>query len=126
MADCATCPHHSEILSAVKVLETKFEAQKELLNARFLANEHNKMLAKEDMERRLEDMNEFRSQLSTQANTFATRPELKAEAEKLDLKLAPLLRQASMHEGASHWSNHIITVMIAAAVMLFIHFVFKI
>ena len=126
MADCATCPHHSEILSAVKVLETKFEAQKELLNARFLANEHDKMLAKEDMERRLEDMNEFRSQLSTQAATFATRAELKTEAEKLDLKLAPLITNSSFRSGSTHWSNYILAALITAAVMLFVHFVFKI
>ena len=109
MAECEAC-------SGLRVLEARVEAHREIVDVKLAANDRDKQFAKEDMERRLKDMNEFRAQLTQQANMFATRAELKGEAEKLDLKLAPLLSASAVRQGATRWSDHIITVLIAAAV----------
>jgi lipid II:glycine glycyltransferase (peptidoglycan interpeptide bridge formation enzyme) len=111
MTEFHHCPNHSGIEARIDSLCTKLtlitEGQEKAL-----------IMATRDMDRRLEDMNQFRAQLTHQANTFATRIELKAEAEKLDLKLAPLLSQQNFREGSMKWTDHILTVIIAAAVML--------
>ena len=111
MTDCDNCPRHSGIEARIDSLCNKLtlitEGQEKAL-----------IMATRDMDRRLEDMNQFRAQLTNQANTFATRIELKAEAEKLDLKLAPLLSMSTYREGSMKWTDHILTVLIAAAVML--------
>jgi hypothetical protein len=118
MTEFHTCAHHSGIEAELKKLCLLIEERKELANIRINQIREEVVLARTDMERRLDDMNEFRSQLTNQASTFATRHELKAEAEKLDLKLAPLLSQQNFREGSMKWTDHILTVIIAAAVML--------
>jgi hypothetical protein len=117
--------HYKEVDLQITAVCLKMDERKEQVNIKFDAINKEITLAKEDMERRLSEMNQFRAQLSAQAGTFATRHELKVEAEKLDLKLGPLLNQANFRSGSKHWSDHILTVLIATAVMLFVHFVFK-
>ena len=126
MVDCTTCPDHVDVIAELKVLKVKVDANREISDVKFASNEKDKQFAKEDMERRLLDMNQFRTQLSNQANTFATRAELKTEAEKLDLKLAPLITNSSFRLGSTHWSNYILAALITAAIMLFVHFAFKV
>jgi len=130
------CPFHSGLEAKIEANKNevdlritavclKMDERKEQVNIKFDALNKEIVLAKEDMDRRLGEMNQFRSQLSNQAATFATGHELKTEAEKLDLKLSPLLNSVNYRAGSTHWSNHIITVLIALAVMYFVHFVFK-
>ncbi|MBV6343791.1 hypothetical protein, partial [Candidatus Magnetobacterium casense] len=87
------CPHHSGIETALKAICQK-------MDIRFDAQDKALEKATQEMDRRLEGMNEFRRQLDMQAGTFATRTELKAEADKLELRLAPLLRMGAIREGS--------------------------
>ena len=130
------CPFHSglevkieanknEVDLRITAVCLKMDERKEQVNIKFDALNKEIVMAKEDMDRRLGEMNQFRSQLSNQAATFATRHELKTEAEKLDLKLNPLLSLVNFRAGSKHWSDHIITVLIAMAVMLVTHYLFK-
>ena len=118
MTDCATCTHHSGIEAELRKLCLLMEERKELVNVQLRQIEQGVMLAKEEMDRRLEEMNQFRAQLTSQAGTFATRVELKSEAEKLDLKLVPLVRASLTREGASRWSDYLIMALISGAIVL--------
>ena len=136
MADCATCPKQEWIeaelksLSAlinekeshvggeVKKLCLLLEERKDLMNVRFNQMKEEVVLARSDMERRLEGMNEFRAQLTNQATLFATRAELKTEAEKLDLKLVPLLKSSLTREGSSRVIDYLVMAIIAGAIAL--------
>jgi hypothetical protein len=135
MTDCETCPHHSGIEAELKAIvelinekETRvggevkklcllLEERKELTNVRINQMKEEVVLARADMERRLEGMNEFRAQLTSQATLFATRAELKTEAEKLDLKLVPLVKASLTSEGASRWSDYLIMALISGAIV---------
>lgn len=107
----ADCPFHSGIETALKAICSK-------MDLRFEAQDKALEQATRDMDRRLAGMDEFRRQLDAQANTFATRMELKAEADKLDLKLSPLLRMGAIREGASRWSDYLIMALISGAIVL--------
>ena len=115
MAD--TCPHHSGVEAELKKLCMLMEERKELVNVQIRQVEHSVVLAKVEMDRRLESMNEFRTQLTNQANLFATRAELRSEAEKLDLKLGPLVRASLTREGSSRWSDYLIMALISGAIV---------
>jgi hypothetical protein len=117
MADCATCPHHSGLEADIKKVCALLEERKELMNVRINQVEKDVVLAKQEMDRRLEEMNQFRAQLTTQAGTFATRGELKGEAEKLDLKLVPLVKASLTREGANRWSDYLIMALISGAIV---------
>ena len=105
------CPHHSGI-------EAKVEALCKKIDIRFSAQEKALEQATRDMDRRLEGMNEFRRQLDNQAGTFATRVELRAEVDKLELKLTPLVRMGAIREGSSRWSDYLIMAGISATIVL--------
>ena len=92
------CPHHSGLEASVKSLCAK-------MNLRFEANEKQIELAKEDMERRLEGMNEFRAQLTAQANTFLSRPEAQLQIEKLITRIVLLEKGINFREGTRHWTG---------------------
>jgi hypothetical protein len=59
----------------VLVLEAEVKNLREILDIRIMALDTATSLAKESMERRLESMNEFRTQLKDQSFTFVTRRE---------------------------------------------------
>jgi uncharacterized Zn finger protein (UPF0148 family) len=59
---CPTCHDHVEVIAELKVLNVKVAANKEISDVKFASNEKDKQFAKEDMERRLEDMNQFRTE----------------------------------------------------------------
>ena len=113
----ADCPHHSGIEAELRKLCLLIEERKELMNVRINQVEKDVVLAKQEMDRRLEEMNQFRAQLTTQAGTFATRGELKGEAEKLDLKLVPLVRASLTREGSSRWSEYLVIALISGAIV---------
>ena len=105
------CPFHSgveaELRAVCQKMNLLFEAQNKALEE-----------ATRNMDRRLEGMNEFRRQLDNQAGTFATRVELKAEVDKLELKLTPLVRMGAIREGSSRWSDYLIMAGISATIVL--------
>ena len=105
------CPHHSGIESELKALCAK-------MNLRFESNEKQIELAKQEMERRLEGMNEFRAQLSNQAGTFLSRTEAQLQLEKLITRIVLLEKSVNFREGSRHWSDYILTAVIAGAIVI--------
>ena len=111
MADCASCPHHSGVIAEQKAICAK-------LDLRFDASDRAIESAKQDMERRLESMNEFRAQLSSQANTFISRTELRLEMEKIITRILLLEKSMNFREGSRHWSDYIIMALVSGAIVL--------
>lgn len=125
MTDHGVCPHHSGMEAELKKLCALMEEKQKQSDLRFEANREAIIQARGDMERRLESMNEFRAQLSDQAKTFVARPELKLEIERLIGRLLVLEKAVNYREGSKHWSDHIVTVLIAAGVMVVAHYFWK-
>jgi hypothetical protein len=88
------------------------------MNLRFESNEKQIELAKQEMERRLEGMNEFRAQLSNQAGTFLSRTEAQLQLEKLITRIVLLEKSVNFREGSRHWSDYIRTAGIAGAIVV--------
>ena len=88
------CPFHSGMEAEIKGLCAK-------MNLRFESNEKQIELAKEEMERRLESMNEFRSQLTNQANTFLSRTEAQLQIEKVITRIVLLEKGLNFREGCT-------------------------
>ena len=110
MADCATCPRHSGVEAEQRAICTK-------LDLRFAASDRAIEAAKEDMDRRLQGMNEFRAQLSSQASTFISRVELRLEMEKLNGRLLILENKVNLKEGRSSVIDYIIMAIISVIVV---------
>lgn len=147
MTDCATCPHHVEVAKDISVLQSEVKHTRELLDIQIEGVDRDRRLAKEEMERRLEGMNglEARSnariveaetrardttnkaekKLEDQAKEFMKTLEFRAEMKVIETKLSILSGLVSEKKGEKKWSDHILTVLIAAGVMLLIHFLFK-
>ena len=106
-----TCPHHSGMEAELKGLCAK-------MNLRFESNEKQIELAKQEMERRLESMNEFRSQLTNQANTFLSRTEAQLQIEKVITRIVLLEKGLNFREGSRHWSEYIIMVIISGLIVI--------
>lgn len=124
-----SCLHHLAV-------ENKIDALCKKMDIHITAINENIKLAKEEMERRLEGMNEFRAQLATQTSTFISRKEVELIIDKMqahfDLlaghnrdRIDTLDRNVGECTGAKRWSDHIITVLIAMATFIIAHFVMK-
>lgn len=99
-------------------IEAKIDALCKKIDLRFDANEKAIDLARRDMERRLEGMNEFREQLTNQATTFLSRTEAQLQIEKLITRIVLLEKALNYREGTHHWSDYIITAIIAGSIIL--------
>jgi hypothetical protein len=88
------------------------------MNLRFESNEKQIELAKEEMERRLEGMNEFRAQLSSQAGTFLSRTEAQLQIEKVITRIVVLEKSVNFREGSRHWSEYLIMALISGVVVV--------
>jgi restriction endonuclease len=75
-------------------------------------------VARSELERRLEGMNEFREQLNSQAATFMSRQEIGALFEKVELKTNILEKMSNQRKGSKQWTDHIITVLIGLGVVV--------
>ena len=105
------CPFRREF-------ESKFAAINRLIDIRADYNDQALKVARNELERRLEGMNEFREQLNRQAGTFISKSELNAEVEKLELKISPLSCAVATNEGSRKWTDYIIMIIISACIVL--------
>ena len=87
------------------------------MDLRFEHTDRALLLSKSELERRLEGMNEFRQQLDRQAGTFIARPELCAEIEKIELKIAPLIKACNQGEGSRRWTDYFAMALISALIV---------
>lgn len=112
------CPFHSGIEKDIKAL-WKFIDEKEKKADLQLNSIRNSIdVAKAEMDRRLEGMNEFRAQLEKQTTTFASHGEVNLRLIAMDEKIRQIEHCVDTITGASRWSDHLITAMIAVAVFL--------
>jgi hypothetical protein len=112
------CPAHSGLCKAIKA-----EAEKN--DIRFQMIEKSIELAKTELDRRLEGMNELREQLTLQASTFETVAEARLIHENILNRITNLEKSAWARQGEYRWSNHIVTVLIGLAVILGVWFITK-
>lgn len=105
-------------VSLREYLETLINKLCEKMSIRIEALNESISVAKREMDRRLEGMNEFRTQLTRQAGEFIGKTEFKLEIDKLEIRLKVLEECLATSKGSSKWSDHIITVIIAAGVVL--------
>ena len=120
-----TCIHHSGMIEQMKSLFCKLEMVEKAIQKQIENQEKSIGLAKIEMDRRLESMNEFRQQLSQQAQTFISRTEVDLRFREVDVKFSPLLGNSEYKRGASRWTDHIITVLIGFAVVMAVWFITK-
>ena len=111
MSDCTSCPHHSGVIAEQRAICNK-------LDLRFDASDRAIASARQDMERRMGEMNEFRGQLSAQANTFISRTELRLEMEKVITRILLLEKSMNFREGSRHWSEYLLMAGISGAIVL--------
>lgn len=119
------CLHHTGIVEQLKAICSKIELIEKM-------NEKAVETARHDMERRLESMNEFRDQLSKQANEFITRKEIELLWSKSDITFNELRKKIetledfqSERKGSLRWSDYSITAIISAIIFILAHFLFK-
>ena len=124
-----TCPHHSGIVAQFNAICTKLELIEKHIQQQIVMAKEQVELAKADMDRRLETMNEFRTQLSQQAATFVSKTEVGLQFEKLENHVdvlarsnrdrIDLLEKVYIEKSAGkRWTDHIVTVLIGMAVLV--------
>jgi chlorite dismutase len=138
------CLHHSGTERAIKAICDKLDEREKYVNMRFLElekhdslqkREHEKQIAnaREDMERRLDSMNEFRAQLEKQAGSFLTRVEYETKHDLIVNRISASMDSINgirneLREklGERKWLTAIISVFISAIVFLISHFLLRI
>ena len=105
------CPEHSGIVKELKAINEKIDLMSQF-------QERSVGLAKQELERRLEAMNDFRTQIDRQAKQFVTREELTLKLDKMETKLEILQNVKSETTGERKWMNHIITALIGMATVI--------
>jgi hypothetical protein len=125
-----TCSQHSGLVTHIDNLYRLLDERRTQTDLKIATIEKETIMAKTEMDRRLEGMNEFRAQLEKQSNTFISRAELLLILDKRDSKidgieskLTPLFTYAAKDEGSKKWTDYIITVIISAIVFVVLHFI---
>ena len=104
----------------------RFTHIEKLLCLKVDAAEKAVLLAREDMNRRLEGMNEFRTQLEKQASTFVDKNYYDVEHRVLREELNRLREWKSVQDGKSSWTSlAALGSLIVAVVAVILHLVVK-
>jgi len=129
---CSTCLHHSGTVEALRAICSKIDEREKLTNSKFEMVEKSVNLANIEMNRRLESMNEFRSQLDKQARNFMPRPEYEAKHLVLENKygenskaIEQLRMDTSRRLGSKQWVDYIVTVCVSTIIYVLLHLVIK-
>lgn len=93
----------------LEALEERVSALEKQFNIQINGMRQEVVLAKQNLDHRLNSMNEIRNQLNAQAATFAT----KADIEKIELKVDLLKEASAKAEGSELWTRWFITAAIA-------------
>lgn len=112
------CSGHSGLVE-------KLKAERDRDDIRFQMVEKSIMIARTELERRLESMNDLREQLNNQANTFETKAESRLIHDSFGNRISKIEEAIWARQGEYRWSNHIITVLIGLAVILAVWFITK-
>ncbi len=120
-----TCLAHLGLVEQIRTVCIKLEAQDKLNNERFNNIDKGINAAKIEMDRRLEAMNEFRKQLSEQADTFISRETVELRLSKIEEDIDNIQQYTNVSSGSDKWRDHLVMVFISLAVFLLAHFLFK-
>ena len=126
MGDENKCLLHSGFEARISSLCRKIEEKENLTSVKLEAMEKALQVAYREMERRIEGMNEFRAQLSSQGSTFFTKNEHELFKTSIEFRITAIEKTLFYKEGAGKWTSHIITVLIALAIFIMSHYLFKI
>jgi hypothetical protein len=118
MDDKECCSEHSGMCRSIK-------AEQEKADIRFQMIEGNIKIAKDEMDRRLEGMNEFRAQLDKQAQTFMPRSEIELLINTNAERTRSIEIEMGKIGGSSRWSDHIVQVLIGAAMVIAVWLITK-
>lgn len=88
---------------------------KEYFDVRLSALDRASDVAYRAMEKRLESMNEFRSQMKDQAGSFITKAEFRVYLDKIDGDIRVLREYKSTLEGKASQSSVVISLLLAGA-----------
>lgn len=123
--DGNVCLFHSGFDARITGVCNKIAEKEKLTDVKIEGIERAIEAARREMDRRLEGMNEFRAQLFSQANTFYSKGEHEVYKEQITARLNGIEKTLFYKEGATRWSSHIITVLIAFAIFIIGQLIFK-
>ena len=107
----------------VKYCDGRLEDTRKLFLNQVVSVEKSISNAKDDMERRLAAMNEFRTQLEKQADNFLDRGYYEIQHKMLVDKLENLKQWRDIQEGKASWTNLLAVLAIAVSVIFgILHF----
>jgi hypothetical protein len=112
---------HRPLIKEAQSIRLLMDEREKQNNFRFDNIDKNIVLAREQMESRLEGMNEIREQLTQQAKTFVSTDKF----ENLGNHVNRIDKTISLSQGSSKWSDHIITVLIGLAVIVIVYLMTK-
>ena len=127
------CLQHSGLVESIKSLCLKIDEREKFVNSKFESMERSVNVARVEMDRRLEGMNEFRAQLDKQVVTFPTRTELVSEIGKLQvqihsnvLALDDIKETIARQTGARKWSDYVAMALVSGAIFALMRFIFHV
>jgi len=97
-------------------LSEKMDEREKQVNIQIKAIERSTSLAKLEMDRRLEGMNEIRAQLDRQAGTFATIEKVEDMRTYVMNKIDTLRDISSVRTGSGKWTDYLIMALISAII----------
>ncbi len=103
-----------KVLGVLKGIEKDIGGVREYVDIRFQQAERSTDLARSEMERRLEGMNEFRDTLKDQAARFVTREELNAQLVRVDEAIRSLELSRAELKGKASQTSVMITLFLSA------------
>jgi hypothetical protein len=96
------------------------------ISVQFISQEKAIKVASDEMNRRLEGMNEFREQLNRQAGTFVEKNLYEAEYAALRKEIELLREWKARSEGATSWSNIMAVIaLIVSMIAGILNFMFR-
>jgi len=110
----------SQIKIQIAEIKKEMEALRREIEIHLRGSREALNLARTELERRLESMNEFRAQIDKQTETFARKSETDLIHQGLDNRLRIIEREEGKREGSSTWSGHIITTLIGSIIGLIV------
>jgi len=109
---CRDCRAHSGLVK-----------EQEKNDIRFRMIERSIVVAKEEMDRRLDTMNHLQKKMDNLGTTLESKSEANIRYADFEKRIAHLEKQVWSGSGEIKWTNHLITVLIAMATLVAVWFI---
>lgn len=110
--------HQKDTISMCEYFSAQIDSLKEYIDIKFTAIESSTKLAQDNLNTRLESMNEFRMSLKDQSSNFITRVEHDAMMTKYDSDIRVLREQNAKNEGKASMNSVYIGYLIALVAII--------